>query len=68
MAPVVALADPRASRKLRGSNQQMQQLAGQMTGLVESALIGVKEIKIFGARGYEAGASTNSPSACARPR
>ena len=55
VAPVVALIIRSASRKLRGSNQQMQQLAGQMTGLVESALIGVKEIKIFGARGYEAG-------------
>jgi subfamily B ATP-binding cassette protein MsbA len=55
VAPIVALIIRSASRKLRGSNQQMQQLAGQMTGLVESALIGVKEIKIFGARGYEAG-------------
>ncbi|MBT9596697.1 MAG: lipid A export permease/ATP-binding protein MsbA [Vitreoscilla sp.] len=55
VAPIVAFIIRSASRKLRGSNQQMQQLAGQMTGLVESALIGVKEIKIFGARGYEAG-------------
>ncbi|MFZ5548122.1 MAG: lipid A export permease/ATP-binding protein MsbA [Pseudomonadota bacterium] len=55
VAPVVALIIRSASRKLRGSNQLQQQLTGQMAGLVESALNGVKEIKIFGARDYEAG-------------
>jgi subfamily B ATP-binding cassette protein MsbA len=55
VAPVVALIIRSASRKLRGSNQLQQQLTGQMAGLVESALVGVKEIKIFGARQYEAG-------------
>jgi ATP-binding cassette, subfamily B, bacterial MsbA len=55
VAPVVALIIRSASKKLRGSNQLQQQLTGQMAGLVESALNGVKEIKIFGARGYEAG-------------
>jgi subfamily B ATP-binding cassette protein MsbA len=54
VAPVVALIIRSASRKLRGSNKQVQQLVGQVTGLVESALTGVKEIKIFGARDYEA--------------
>jgi subfamily B ATP-binding cassette protein MsbA len=55
VAPAVALIIRSASKKLRGSNQLQQQLTGQMAGLVESALNGVKEIKIFGARGYEAG-------------
>jgi subfamily B ATP-binding cassette protein MsbA len=55
VAPVVALIIRSASKKLRGSNQLQQQLTGQMAGQVESALNGVKEIKIFGAREYEAG-------------
>jgi subfamily B ATP-binding cassette protein MsbA len=55
IAPIVAFIIRAASRKLRGSNQAMQQLTGQMAGLVESALVGVKEIKVFGARDYEAG-------------
>ncbi|MEK8034615.1 lipid A export permease/ATP-binding protein MsbA [Ideonella sp. DXS29W] len=55
VAPLVAVIIRSASRKLRGSNRQVQQLVGQVTGLVESALTGVKEIKIFGARDYEAG-------------
>jgi len=55
VAPIVAIAIRIASRKLRGSNREMQQLAGLMTGQVESSLIGVREIKIFGARAYEAG-------------
>jgi subfamily B ATP-binding cassette protein MsbA len=54
VAPVVAFIIRSASRKLRGSNQLQQQLTGQMAGLVESSLVGVKEIKIFGARDYEA--------------
>ncbi|HJV70274.1 lipid A export permease/ATP-binding protein MsbA [Ideonella sp.] len=55
VAPLIAWAIRAASRKLRGSNREMQQLAGLMTGQVESSLVGVKEIKIFGARAYEAG-------------
>jgi len=55
VAPLVAVIIRTASRKLRGSNLQVQQLVGQVAGLVESALTGVKEIKIFGARDYEAG-------------
>ena len=55
VGPVVALVIRLASRKLRGSNREMQQLAGLMTGQVESSLLGVKEIKVFGARAYEAG-------------
>jgi subfamily B ATP-binding cassette protein MsbA len=54
VAPIVAVIIRSASRKLRGSNKQVQQLVGQVTGQVESALTGVKEIKIFGARDYEA--------------
>jgi subfamily B ATP-binding cassette protein MsbA len=54
VGPVVAVVIRVASRKLRGSNREMQQLAGLMTGQVESSLVGVKEIKVFGARRYEA--------------
>ena len=55
VGPIVAFVIRLASRKLRGSNREMQQLAGLMTGQVESSLVGVKEIKVFGARAYEAG-------------
>ncbi|WP_374674828.1 lipid A export permease/ATP-binding protein MsbA [Ideonella sp.] len=54
VGPLVAVVIRVASRKLRGSNREMQQLAGLMTGQVESSLVGVKEIKVFGARRYEA--------------
>jgi subfamily B ATP-binding cassette protein MsbA len=55
VGPIVAAVIRLASRKLRGSNREMQQLAGQMTGQVEASLVGIKEIKVFGARAYEAG-------------
>jgi subfamily B ATP-binding cassette protein MsbA len=32
----------------------MQTLTGQLTGQLESSLVGIKEVKIFGARDYEA--------------
>ena len=54
MAPLVAAIIRAASRKLRGSNSLMQDLTGQLAGQLESAVVGVKEVKIFGARDYEA--------------
>jgi len=54
MAPLVAVVIRTASLKLRGSNTMMQDLTGQLAGLLEAAVVGVKEMKIFGARGYEA--------------
>ncbi len=53
IAPVVAWLIRVASRKLRGSNQLMQQTTGQMTGLVEESLNGVREIKLFGTHAHE---------------
>jgi subfamily B ATP-binding cassette protein MsbA len=54
IAPVVAFLIRATSRKLRGSNVAMQTLTGQLTGQLESSLVGVKEVKIFGARDFEA--------------
>jgi ATP-binding cassette, subfamily B, bacterial MsbA len=53
IAPVVAWLIRVASRKLRGSNQLMQQTTGQMTGMVEESLNGVREIKLFGTHAHE---------------
>jgi subfamily B ATP-binding cassette protein MsbA len=54
VGPLVAGLIRVTSRKLRGSNATMQELTGQMAGQLESALVGVKEVKIFGAQAYEA--------------
>jgi len=53
IAPLVAWAIRGASRKLRGSNKRMQALVGDMAGRLESALNGIKEIKVFGAQRHE---------------
>lgn len=53
IAPVVAWAIRWAASKLRTSNQDIQSVTGQLTGMVDSSLTGVKEIKIFGAQAYE---------------
>ena len=53
IAPVVAWLIRVASRKLRGSNQEMQQTTGQLTGMVEETLNGVREIKLFGTHDHE---------------
>ncbi|WP_119353059.1 lipid A export permease/ATP-binding protein MsbA [Azohydromonas sediminis] len=54
IAPLVAWAIRGASRKLRGSNKRMQTLVGDLAGRLESALNGIKEVKVFGAQRYEA--------------
>jgi subfamily B ATP-binding cassette protein MsbA len=47
MAPVLAFIIRKASGRLRSSNIKVQGLVGRMSGLVEEALLGLKEIKIF---------------------
>ncbi|MDD2988182.1 MAG: lipid A export permease/ATP-binding protein MsbA [Zoogloea sp.] len=53
IAPVVAWLIRVASRKLRGSNQEMQETTGRLTGMVEETLGGVREIKLFGTHDHE---------------
>ena len=47
VTPAFALIIRMASNKLRQFNVNVQELMGRMTGLVEEALLGLKEIKIF---------------------
>ena len=53
IAPIVAWLIRVASRKLRGSNREMQETTGRMTGMVEETLSGVREIKLFGTHDHE---------------
>ncbi|WP_079434652.1 lipid A export permease/ATP-binding protein MsbA [Zoogloea sp. LCSB751] len=53
IAPIVAWLIRVASRKLRGSNQEMQETTGRLTGMVEETLGGVREIKLFGTHEHE---------------
>ena len=53
IAPIVAWLIRVASRKLRGSNREMQETAGRLTGTVEETLGGVREIKLFGTHDHE---------------
>ncbi len=53
IAPIVAWLIRIASRKLRGSNREMQDTTGRMTGMVEETLGGVREIKLFGTHDHE---------------
>jgi len=53
IAPVVAWLIRVASRKLRGSNRQMQETTGELTGAVEESLAGIREIKLFGTHDHE---------------
>ena len=53
IAPVVAWLIRVASKKLRGSNREMQETTGRMTGAVEETLAGVREIKLFGTHDHE---------------
>ena len=53
IAPIVAWLIRVASGKLRGSNREMQETTGRMTGMVEETLNGVREIKLFGTHDHE---------------
>lgn len=54
MAPVLAYAIRAASRRLRHSNRAVQSWMGRLTGYVEGALSGLREIKIFRSEGHQA--------------
>lgn len=49
IAPALAFAVRRINGRLRQSSQRVQGWMGRVTGLVEEALLGLQEIKIFGA-------------------
>jgi ATP-binding cassette, subfamily B, bacterial MsbA len=49
MAPVLAVAIQRTNRRIRRSSERAQGFMGRISGLVEEALAGLKEIKIFNA-------------------
>ncbi|MBS0512563.1 MAG: lipid A export permease/ATP-binding protein MsbA [Proteobacteria bacterium] len=53
IAPLVAWLIRIASRKLRGTNREMQETTGRMTGAAEESLTGIREIKLFGAHEHE---------------
>lgn len=54
MAPVLAYAIRAASRRLRHSNRAVQSWMGRLTGYVEGALSGLREIKIFRSENHQA--------------
>jgi ATP-binding cassette, subfamily B, bacterial MsbA len=49
MAPFLALAIQRTNQRIRRSSERAQGFMGRISGLVEEALAGLKEIKIFNA-------------------
>jgi subfamily B ATP-binding cassette protein MsbA len=49
MAPVLAVAIQTTNRRIRRSSERAQGFMGRISGLVEEALAGLKEIKIFNA-------------------
>lgn len=53
MAPALAFTIRRINGRLRQSSQRVQGWMGRVTGLVEEALLGLQEIKIFGAHGAQ---------------
>jgi subfamily B ATP-binding cassette protein MsbA len=53
IAPLLAIIIRKASGRLRSSNIKVQGLVGRMNGLVEEALLGLKEIKIFQAHDHQ---------------
>ena len=54
IAPVLAFTIRRINGRLRQSSERVQGWMGRLTGLVEEALLGLQEIKIFGAHGAQA--------------
>ncbi|WP_373020842.1 lipid A export permease/ATP-binding protein MsbA [Thiomicrorhabdus sp.] len=53
IGPVIAFIIDRASRLMRQSSKEMQNSMGELTQRLEEGLNGHKEIKIYGAEGYE---------------
>lgn len=54
MAPVLALVIRATNHRLRRSSSLVQSWVGRLTGLIEEALLGLKDIKIFGAQDKQA--------------
>lgn len=53
--PILTVAIQRIGRRLRRSNTRVQESVGRLSGLIQEALMGLKEIKIFGAQGSQRG-------------
>ncbi|MEY3669690.1 MAG: lipid export permease/ATP-binding protein MsbA [Pseudomonadota bacterium] len=53
--PILMVAIQRIGRRLRRSNTRVQESVGRLSGLIQEALMGLKEIKIFGAQGSQRG-------------
>lgn len=51
--PILTVAIQRIGRRLRRSNTRVQESVGRLSGLIQEALMGLKEIKIFGAQGSQ---------------
>ncbi len=54
MAPVLAVVIRATNHRLRRSSSLVQSWVGRLTGLIEEALLGLKDIKIFGAQSRQA--------------
>ncbi|MFZ9734228.1 MAG: ABC transporter ATP-binding protein [Burkholderiaceae bacterium] len=48
--PLLIIAIQRIGKRLRTSNSRLQERVGQMSSLIQEALLGLKEIKIFAAQ------------------
>lgn len=55
MAPILALVIRKTNRLLRRSSESIQGRMGTLSGLVQEALLGLQEIKIFGAHADQQG-------------
>ncbi len=51
--PILTVAIQRIGRRLRRSNTRVQESVGRLSGLIQEALMGLREIKIFGAQGSQ---------------
>jgi len=54
MAPLVAIVIQRAGKRLRRSNHQLQGFMGRINSMVEEAMLGLRDIKIFHGNGHQA--------------
>jgi len=53
LAPIVAVLISKTSTSLRQSNANVQGLVGQISGLIEEALLGLKEIKLYAGHAHQ---------------
>jgi ATP-binding cassette, subfamily B, bacterial MsbA len=54
MAPLVAVVIKRAGKRLRRSNHQLQGFMARINGMVEEAMLGLRDIKIFQGNKHQA--------------